>query len=136
VAFFENAFVKSQAPIKGAIYHETGHLVDKTFKDVVGTQFCETDGFKNAYKKDLVTIYDKFTVNNELKLPRENFNYFLQGSSPSKPTLAGLHEAFAEVFTVVNNAFNSKQYNKFILQNFKNTVEYVDKFVCLFGGKK
>ena len=134
--FCEKAFAESGAPIKGAVYHETAHLVDKIFKDVAGRQFCETNGFKTAYKKDVAHIFEKYSTNNELKLPSEYLHYFLQGSRPDKVTIRGLQETFAETFTILNNATNGKLYNDFILQNYKNTIKYMDKFMYLFGGKK
>ena len=134
----EKAFKRSHSSIKGAIYHETGHLTDRIFETVTGKAFCETKGFKEVYKKDVTHIYQQFSQNDKLNLPDEGLDYYIQGSTPSKTTSAGLQETFAEVFTLLNNASNSnsKSYNKFILKNFKHTVDYVDKFMYLFGGKK
>ena len=133
---FEKVFNKTKASISGDVYHETGHIVDKIFLKATGGLFSETSGFKEVYGVDLLNIYKKFGVNRELKLPNDNFDYFVQGSRPYNHSRRGLEETFAEVFAVVSGSATSKLSNKFIVQNFPNTIKYVDKFMYLFGGKK
>lgn len=95
--------------------HELGHVVCKYFN------LEESDEMKQAYAQDLKNMSPQ---------DKETLEYFIQGSTPDKPTGAGLDETCAHSYASANSpqdvkaGFGKKDGNLFI-SNFPKTIQYL-----------
>lgn len=139
IGLFEKPVSNTKAKI-GEILHEMGHQVSDMFHKSIGVPFTETEGFTEAYLKDIKNLPENMKkYGKRVKGAEYGINLLTLGSTPNQADKDGKAEAFAEIFAMLNKKSISEQYSKgmdkLIRKIFPNTVAYTEKLLYLLGKR-
>lgn len=113
------------------VLHETGHELDFSFNNIIGSNFTKTNGYEDCYVKDLANLKSTSAM---LGIEEKNLSYMIQGSTSEKASEAGKQEAFANIYAHLRGGSTSPV-DSMLNELFPNTLAYVKKLLWYLGDK-